>query len=307
MKIQNLNALMHFHAIAKHRSLSLAAQELHLSAPAVTHSLRGLEESLSQTLCLRTRSGFSLTPAGLELYQSTQKIFAELNSLSSKLQSEEQMSGIFSIGILDNFENTEFELALTKVCKKFPQLRLNLQSFDSETINRLLNDHEIDLGFGVFSNRSSRLKYVKIGEEKLKYYISEKHPLWKKKKISLNDLSQQKVTWLDNRNRKKSDLELNIFVENLKYKMQVYGFTNNLAGALQILLSGHTIVPLPEIYGRPLEKRYSIRPLQIQTKGKTLDQLMAFHPSSSESPFVKEFINQWRHRPQNATFFDQVL
>lgn len=293
MKIQNLNALFHFHVIAKHRSLRLAAQELHLSAPAVTHSLRGLEESLQQTLCVRTRAGFSLTPAGLELYQSTQKIFSELNSVSSRLQNEEQMTSTLNIGTLDNFENIDFESALTRVCKKYPQLRINLQSYDSETINRLLLEHELDLGFGVFSHRSSRLKYIKVGEEKLVYYISDKHPLWKKKKLTVDDLNQQKVTWLDNRNRRKSDLELNIFVENLKYKMQFYGFTNNLTGALQILLSGHTVVPLPETFGRPLEKRYPIRSLQIQTKGKVLDQMMVFLPNQPRSPFVKEVISHW--------------
>ncbi len=281
LKIQdiNLNALLHFHTVAKHRSLRKAAQELHISAPAVTHSLNNLEDSLNETLCIRNRSEFSLTEAGTHLYETTQKIFFELQNFTTKKEDKENFSGTLSIGILDHFENPLFEIALQKVIKKFPQVKLNIQSYDSDTINQLLIEKEIDIGLGIFSNKSPRLKYTKIGEEKLCYYISKNHSLWSKKKITKDDLVGQKVTWLDNRNRKKSDLELNIFAENLKYKMQFYGFSNNLSGALQILLSGHTVVPLPEMYGQFLEKKYAVKMLDVETKQRILDQVVAYNPS----------------------------
>lgn len=294
MKLQNLNTLYHFHIIAKHRSLSTAAQELHLSAPAITHSLKGLEDSIQETLCIRTRSQFTLTAAGLDLFQSTQKIFAELESYEARQKEVHLISPILSIGTLDNFENPRLESAIKKICKQIPQVKLNLQSYDSETINRLLLQGELDFGFGIFSSPSARLKYQKIGEEKLSYYISKNHPLWSKKRLTKEDLANQKVTWLDNRNRKKSDLELNIFVENLKYKMQFYGFTNNLTGALQILLSGHTVVPLPESFGKSLEKNYPVRSLKIESKAKVLDQLVAFNPSAANSPVLQIFISYFQ-------------
>jgi DNA-binding transcriptional LysR family regulator len=155
-----------------------------------------------------------------------------------------------------------------------------------------LLEREIDIGLAVFSNQSPRIKYHKVGEEKLCYYISKNHPLWPKKKISKDDLVGQKVTWVDNHNRSKAELELDIFVENLKYKMQFYGFSNNLSGALQILLSGHTVVPLPEIYGRSLEKQYPIRKLDIESKGRVLDQMLAHNPSASLTHAAKILIEK---------------
>lgn len=299
LKIQNinLNALLHFHAIAKHRSLSLAAQDLHLSAPAVTHSLNNLETALNETLCIRNRSAFQLTASGSRLYQTTQKIFQELEGFTLSQKDENQFDGILSIGILDHFESEKFESALEMVVQKFPQLKLNVQSYDSDTINKLLIDGEISLGLGIFSQRSPRLKYVKIGEEVLHYYISNKHPLWKKKKIQKDDLFGQKTTWLDNQNRKLSDLEINIFVENLKYKMQFYAFSNNLSGALQILLSGHAIVPLPENYGISIAKQYPVRKIDVTTKHRILDQLLVYHPSTVSSPASKLLIDEILRAP----------
>jgi len=288
----NLNALLHFHVIAKHRSLSQAAKELHLSAPAVTHSLNNLEGVLGGALCIRTRATFQLTQDGTKLFQLTQTIFKELEAFTTSYEDETQFDGTLNIGVLDHFENLRLQAALEKVVKAFPLLKLNIQSYDSETINKLLLEGEIELGFGVFSQRSPRLKYAKIGEENLRYYISNKHPLWKKKKVQKEDLFGQKTTWLDNQNRKRSDLENNIFVENLKYKMKFFAFSNNLSGALQILLSGHAIVPLPENYGATLEKLHPVKKIEVETKNRILDQIIVYHPSMTSSVAVKMLIGE---------------
>lgn len=290
----NLNAVLHFNCIAKHKSLSLAAKELNLSAPAITHSLNNLENTLNEKLCVRSRSGFQLTPAGTRLYQASQKIISELEGFARNQEDENQFSGILSIGILDHFEHSQFEEVLLKTSQKFPLLKFNIQSYDSDTINRLILERELDIGVGTFSHRSPRLRYLKIGEERLRYYISKNHPLWKKKVITKEDLVGQKTTWLDNHNRTRFDLETHIFVENLKYKMQFFGFSNNLSGAVQILLSGHAIVPLPEDFGDSVSKSRPIKKIELETKSKILDQVMAFNPSDFQSAPAK-FITSFFH------------
>ena len=119
----------------------------------------------------------------------------------------------------------------------------------------------------------------------------------KKKKIQKEDLFGQKTTWLDNQNRKLSDLEINIFVDNLKYKMQFYAFSNNLSGALQILLSGHAIVPLPQNYGISIAKQYPVKKIDVTTKHKTLDQVIAYNPSTVSSPASKLLIDEILRAP----------
>lgn len=288
----NLNSLVHFHAVAKNRSLSAAAKELNLSAPAITHSLNNLEDSLKEKLCIRNRSGFQLTPVGARLYESTQKIIGELDSFSLKQANPNEFSGLVSLGVLDHFDNKQVEKVLHEVSKKFPQMKLSIQSYDSDTINKLLLEKELDIGFGTFSNRSPRLKYVKIGEERLRYYLSKSHPLWKKRIIAKEDLVGQKTTWLDNRNRTRTDLEINIFAENLKYKMKFFGFSNNLSAAVQILLSGHAIVPLPEAFGDSLCKTHSLRKIEVETKAKVIDELMAYNPGGVKSAVNLEILKQ---------------
>src|SRR6059058_42384 len=56
-----------FIAIAKHRSFRRAGLELGVSASALSHSLKGLENRLGVRLLNRTNRGVTLTAAGEEL------------------------------------------------------------------------------------------------------------------------------------------------------------------------------------------------------------------------------------------------
>jgi LysR family glycine cleavage system transcriptional activator len=63
-----LSALRAFEAAARHLSLTKAAQELHVTAGALSHQIRGLEEQLGQKLFERRVRSIALTPAGKQLY-----------------------------------------------------------------------------------------------------------------------------------------------------------------------------------------------------------------------------------------------
>ena len=56
--------LGHAMALAKHRNFRLAAEELHISQPALTRSVRALEEALGARLFDRLSTGVEPTPAG---------------------------------------------------------------------------------------------------------------------------------------------------------------------------------------------------------------------------------------------------
>jgi LysR family glycine cleavage system transcriptional activator len=73
-----LNALRAFEAAARHLSLTRAAQELHVTAGALSHQIRGLEDLLGQKLFERGVRSIALTPAGKLLYPGLQTGFARI-------------------------------------------------------------------------------------------------------------------------------------------------------------------------------------------------------------------------------------
>src|SRR5271168_445542 len=63
-----LNALRAFEAAARHSSMVKAAEELHVTAGALSHQIRALEELLGVSLFERHVRSIALTRAGSQLY-----------------------------------------------------------------------------------------------------------------------------------------------------------------------------------------------------------------------------------------------
>ena len=76
--IPPLNALRAFEAAARHLSLTRAAAELRVTAGALSHQIRGLEELLGVKLFERRVRAIALTPAGKLLYPGLQTGFAQI-------------------------------------------------------------------------------------------------------------------------------------------------------------------------------------------------------------------------------------
>src|SRR6476620_3295441 len=87
--LPSLNALRAFEAVARHLSFSKAAAELHVTAGALSHLLRGLEESLGVSLFQRKVRAIALTAAGKLLYPGLQTGFSQI---------EEAIAGLNAAG-----------------------------------------------------------------------------------------------------------------------------------------------------------------------------------------------------------------
>ena len=76
--LPSLNALRAFEAAARLGSMSLAAQELHVTHGAVSRQVRALEESLEQPLFARQGRGVALTKTGQQLRELCSATFGQL-------------------------------------------------------------------------------------------------------------------------------------------------------------------------------------------------------------------------------------
>jgi LysR family transcriptional regulator, glycine cleavage system transcriptional activator len=86
-----LNALRAFEAAARHLSLTKAAQELHVTAGALSHQIRGLEELLGCKLFKRGVRSIALTPAGKQLYPGLQTGFVHIRDAVAALSNQADM------------------------------------------------------------------------------------------------------------------------------------------------------------------------------------------------------------------------
>lgn len=99
MKLPPLNALKAFEASARHGSFSLAAQELGVTAAAVSMQVRNLEHFFGKTLFTRHNNRIDLTDAGAAIYRDAADSLSQIASLTQKLLGESPVN-TFVISVL---------------------------------------------------------------------------------------------------------------------------------------------------------------------------------------------------------------
>lgn len=281
--IISVDLLLQFEAISRLKSLKLAALELGLSPSAVTQALKQLESRLGTTLCIRGKDKFSLTETGEIVFESAKRIRGEVSNLSTTLRADpESYTGLFSIGILDNFSNETYKNVISEIVKTFPNIQLAIQAIDPDEMLEWLKSGDLDLGFGIFYEKDSSLSYVEIGKQRLYYYASKKHPLFKKKKVDVADLYNQNLMWFGSNLRRRSELKNDIFSRNSRYKMELKAYSNCDSGALDILDSGFAITPFAEGHSSKTRKN-----LDIKVRTPDLTSYMIYNPALSNNQVLK--------------------
>lgn len=141
----NLNLYKTFYDVAKCGSISKAAKESFTSQPAISKSIKKLEEELGTQLFYRNLSGVELTEKGKELLYFVEKsynnlIIAERNML----ETENLQRGKLSIGMPSNIGSFFLFDKIIEFHKKFPNIEITIITGGTANLISLLDSHKID-------------------------------------------------------------------------------------------------------------------------------------------------------------------
>lgn len=92
--LPTLNALAAFEAAARNQNLSPAAEEVNVTAGAVSKQLRLLEEDIGRRLFHRGSHGISLTPEGVTLARALSKGFETMSEAVRQLRLPDVQSSV---------------------------------------------------------------------------------------------------------------------------------------------------------------------------------------------------------------------
>jgi LysR family glycine cleavage system transcriptional activator len=122
-----LNALRAFEAAARHLSLTKAAHELHVTAGALSHQIRGLEELLGLKLFERRVRSIALTPAGKQLYPGLQAGFVHIRDAVAALRDAGD-SRVLVISTPPGFTSKWLAPRLYRFSSAYPELDVRVSS-----------------------------------------------------------------------------------------------------------------------------------------------------------------------------------
>lgn len=120
----NFRQLEYFTTAARLKSISKAAQELHVAQPPVSRQIALLEDELGVCLFLRTNKGIELTEAGQSLYVQSKHIFQSIHTMIDSVRDIDQgLRGCLKLGSI--YSTISFTLDfLKKYHAEYPKCRV---------------------------------------------------------------------------------------------------------------------------------------------------------------------------------------
>lgn len=142
----DLNLFKTFYVVASCNSFNKASEKLFISQPAVTQSIKKLEEQLDVELFKRTSTGIYLTKAGEITYHYAEQLcnIVDANkNLASKLKEAEIET--INIGVPTHIGTFYFIEFLKKFNMKYPNVKVNIVNKKSDEMIKLLEKRELDI------------------------------------------------------------------------------------------------------------------------------------------------------------------
>ena len=143
----NLRQLKVFVEIVRQGSFTRAAEHLHIAQPAVSISLRKLEEELDLTLLNRHEKQVSLTAEGENLLRHAERILDNLTIAETEMAELRGLSrGEVRIGVPPMMSSYYFPLIIREFRKRYPHLQLSVTGEGAANIRRMITRGELDMG-----------------------------------------------------------------------------------------------------------------------------------------------------------------
>jgi DNA-binding transcriptional LysR family regulator len=145
MKNASMRQLRVFVAVARHASVSRAAEELHLTPPAVSMQLKELEADIGLPLFDRIGRTVSLTTVGEHLVVYAQRVLATLREADTAVARLRGLaSGTLVIGMVSTAKYFLPRL-LARFREEHPGVELRIALGNREALVRQLQGNEVDL------------------------------------------------------------------------------------------------------------------------------------------------------------------
>jgi DNA-binding transcriptional LysR family regulator len=189
-----LRDVEYFAAIAEHGQVQRAAEALGLSQPALSKSLRRLEQSMKTKLLKRTPKGVELTSVGSALLARVRKLRLSLDDVTREIADlSEGRAGHLRIGTAAGPALHLVPTACAALLKEAPKVTLKITASDTNAMLTGLRNGELDIAVTLIQGpRHEDLVEEHTHDDIFVIYASANHRLAKRKQLTLADLVQER-------------------------------------------------------------------------------------------------------------------
>ncbi len=194
-----LNQLRYVIQIADSSSMNEAAKAMFISQPSLSASVKDLEDEIGIEIFIRSNRGISLTPEGKEFLGYARQVVQQYELIEKRYIDKGEYKKRFSVSMqhytfavnafievvkqygIDEYDFSVYETRTNDVIQ-------NVRNFKSEVGILYLNDFNRKVLEKIFSE--NELSFHKLFDCHIYAYVAKSHPLAKKDRVTLEELSE---------------------------------------------------------------------------------------------------------------------
>jgi len=292
MKLEHLKYIVE---INDSGSISTAAERMHVSQPAVSQSVKHLEDRLKVKIFKRSRNGAQPTEVGRSIIEKAREVLRKIDEIESIAQVQHAMlEGNLSLVAIPSMCMSLLPKTLSAFSTRFPKVKLEV--IETGTLQAASYVEKEIVDFGIMSRRektdfSDRFHFDPLLVGKVMAYVSRNHDLAGKTEVSIKELIRYPLVLFN------QSFRMHAFIYNLLSKAgepRVLMTVGNPESLKRVVAEGLAIGFYPNIVLKfdPFVQNGDIVALDIMEMHKLTEFGILYKKDSRLSLASREFINE---------------
>lgn len=259
-----LRPLRSFIAAAEDGNISRAAARLHLTQPALSRQIKGLEDELGVTLLERGAHSFSLTPAGQVLLRDGRLLLERADALEQRVKAAAKAQTL-RVGYSPSLSARILSPAIEAFTQVHPKARVDLFDMTSTEMLEALQKGTLDLVITVPPVKElPDVAWTVVQEQNWRVAMPRQHPLVKQSTVSPQDMNDQRLVVYNQKDYPDYWALISAFFREHKINARIASECDGLTSLISAVDAGLGMALVVEHTACLIPDRVVMRPLDPQ-------------------------------------------
>jgi len=283
----SLRQIRAFVCVASHKSVTLAARELHLTQSAVSMLIQQFGEQAGVKLFERSQGSMQLTHQGRELLPQARRVLASLAQMEAGLQDMQRMHRErLRIAVPQLLACTWLPRVLDSFGQLYPEVALTVVDGTADEVLGVVRSGEAELGIGPERQAGPEINRIFLTEVPMVLVVSQHHRFAQCERVAWSALGDE--NWIAYSSEFNQYLEKLFERHSIRFAQRTITQVNHLTTALALAGNGMGVTAVPA-YAAQLSGSFGLRQVRLHTPELGRDFFIYHQKGALLSPAAQVF------------------